>query len=695
MAASPDPGFSLIFPFAEQRQGDQFRALTKVAGETLIYRAWRSFIPFRHLIAQICFIYQQDDQRQFDVENRLRALDWGVPVTMIRLQSATAGPADTVAQGVRQQAITGPAIICDIDHRLDLAPFFHALPQSPAAAHLCVWPLAGESLKRWSIACLDDRNTVREVTDRKLPAASGSFFCMIGCHHFPAIDHAVQEWQAHGFVRFSQIFNHLTQTGRTVRAVHLETAEFFGDAEWISAIEAKGEKFRGTVFCDIDGTILEHQDIPDYSRPPQLLPGSLETLHRWIAEGYYVVLCTARKNHDEAALTGALHQLGVPFHHLVTGLPSGPRVVINDRKPSAMFAAQALSLEIARNQGIASLNLPSSQHPSVLRRFEGGSFAETLLLEQSGQYVVRKRATKHANLSAGYARLKNQFRTLNRFAQLCPGIVPRLYAEEDSSHEYFYDMEFLDQYRPLSQCDAPRQVQALDPLMEQFDRYVYCHRTRYPALAEDWFLKHLNDKIYAKIDILAANDRLRPLLIGEGVTIDGVPHASLETLLGRITAPGTAPLFQPRCLALVHGDLTFQNIMAGPDGVTKVIDMESTDSPDALELDLGKLFQSVFSGYDEWSLSSRDLCRFDSPQEIRLNFAAAQPPGEVVDAVLRRWSDILECSRDLVRLKGSFYLGLHLVRMVPFRLKAGEDQAAYALTTAIQWLARSLEMARA
>jgi hypothetical protein len=64
-------------------------------------------------------------------------------------------------------------------------------------------------------------------------------------------------------------------------------------------------------------------------------------------------------------------------------------------------------------------------------------------------------------------------------------------------------------------------------------------------------------------------------------------------------------------------------------------------------------------------------------------------------SVRDRWSSILNCSHDLVDLKGGFFLALHLVRMTPFRLEIGEDQALYALATGIQWLSRSLDMARA
>ena len=38
-------------------------------------------------------------------------------------------------------------------------------------------------------------------------------------------------------------------------------------------------------------------------------------------------------------------------------------------------------------------------------------------------------------------------------------------------------------------------------------------------------------------------------------------------------------------------------------------------------------------------------------------------------------------------------MGLHLVRMVPFRLKQSVDQAAYALATALVHLNRAVEQA--
>jgi hypothetical protein len=324
-----------------------------------------------------------------------------------------------------------------------------------------------------------------------------------------------------------------------------------------------------------------------------------------------------------------------------------------------------------------------------LRRFEGGSFAETLLVEESGKTFVRKRATKECNLSIGYQRLRDQFRTLERFAQMDASLVPLLYSEENNSHEYFYDMEFLRDYAPLAECPAAMRAAALDRLFDRFDQHLYCHRSS-AAATQDWFLRHLDVKIAPKIEALSAHETLKPLLKGDGIEIDGGFHPSLERTLARIRDPRTLPHILPRFLSLVHGDLTFQNVMTRDDGDTKVIDMEAQDNLEAIELDLGKIYQSTHSQYESWSNSNGLLCE-SAPGRIRLNYRPGAPDGDLVDAIRTRWSKILECSQDAVESRAGFYLGLHLVRMVPFRMKMSMDHALYALSTGLVWLNRSLD----
>src|SRR5260221_13617222 len=131
-------------------------------------------------------------------------------------------------------------------------------------------------------------------------------------------------------------------------------------------------------------------------------------------------------------------------------------------------------------------------------------------------------------------------------------------------------MEFLSDYKPLSECTPRVGVPALDALLERFNDSVYCHRNRSPSFSQDWFLKHLDNKIYTKVDALSEHERLRPLLTGDGVEIAGVVYPSIQRLMADVVDPDMLAYFSPQFLSLVHGDLTFQNIMVGQDNAVKV-----------------------------------------------------------------------------------------------------------------------------
>jgi hypothetical protein len=165
--------------------------------------------------------------------------------------------------------------------------------------------------------------------------------------------------------------------------------------------------------------------------------------------------------------------------------------------------------------------------------------------------------------------------------------------------------------------------------------------------------------------------------------------------MAKVRRPEILAKFAPQFLSLVHGDLTFQNVMLGPDlmkdGV-KLIDMEAQDGLEAPELDLGKMFQSLVSQYEDWSHRPSPLC-LPAPGGFTLAFSPSPPDRQACARVTRRWSQTLGCSEEAVALKGRFYLGLHLVRMVPFRLRQSTDQAAYALATALVQLNRAVEQA--
>jgi FMN phosphatase YigB (HAD superfamily) len=108
-----------------------------------------------------------------------------------------------------------------------------------------------------------------------------------------------------------------------------------------------------TIICDIDGTLVKHE-IPTKNTSPnkqlELLPGTVEKLSEWDAKGYNVILITGRRESMRAATEKQLAEVGIFYDQLIMGMGGGPRIVINDNKPTGQETAFAINLE--RNKGI-------------------------------------------------------------------------------------------------------------------------------------------------------------------------------------------------------------------------------------------------------------------------------------------------------------------------------------------------------
>lgn len=91
-----------------------------------------------------------------------------------------------------------------------------------------------------------------------------------------------------------------------------------------------------TIFCDLDGTILKHAHVfSDLNKiDPQLNPGVIEKLNEWDSVGHTIILVTARKESAREMTEAHLKSLGVMWDHLIMGVTSGNRILINDKLKS-------------------------------------------------------------------------------------------------------------------------------------------------------------------------------------------------------------------------------------------------------------------------------------------------------------------------------------------------------------------------
>ena len=114
--------------------------------------------------------------------------------------------------------------------------------------------------------------------------------------------------------------------------------------------------YRKTIFIDIDGTILKHhQNLNKMtSDEPELIEGTIEKFLWWRKKEYYIVITTARVEGLRQVTQKQLTDVGLFYDQMIMGLPNGPRVLINDKKPEGIVSATAYCID--RDGGIRDID---------------------------------------------------------------------------------------------------------------------------------------------------------------------------------------------------------------------------------------------------------------------------------------------------------------------------------------------------
>lgn len=228
-------GITVLFPMAGRgvRFGGVFKPFLRYGDELFIEAAVRPFRSYLPQIRRFGFVYLEEQEAAFGVRAELARRFAGLPFDAILLDQPTRGPAETIARAVTQQGITGPAILCDCDHALDVGPLFAA---PPADCTIPTWSLDGEPLEAWSVAAVAPDGKVLAIAEKRrpqLPDRPGAAERriedrgVIGCYSFADIaDVAARSAVA---TNLSDVIAGYLTEGRDVRAVAIQRAEFFGD----------------------------------------------------------------------------------------------------------------------------------------------------------------------------------------------------------------------------------------------------------------------------------------------------------------------------------------------------------------------------------------------------------------------------------------------------------------------------------
>jgi hypothetical protein len=107
-----------------------------------------------------------------------------------------------------------------------------------------------------------------------------------------------------------------------------------------------------TWLVDVDGTIVRHNGHKGHG--DELLPG-VKALWDKFAVSDVVVLLSARTAQEMQPTLAFLASRGLRYDHVLFGLATGERVLINDEKPGGLRTAVAIN--VPRDVGLGDLSI--------------------------------------------------------------------------------------------------------------------------------------------------------------------------------------------------------------------------------------------------------------------------------------------------------------------------------------------------
>jgi len=219
------------------RFGHRFKPFLTVSGSTFIEAAVAPFRDFASEIERLVFVYLDAQERDFSVRSKLLEYFPDIPFETVHLANPTRGPAETISAAVKMIGASGPAMICDCDHSLDVAPLFDDFRKQDAEAVIPVWPLNPDEIKSWSVARVDS-GIVRSIAEKSVPEhGAGVPMGVIGCYGFKAIESVAARADNLRATNFSDVIQQMLEEQLPVRAATITRATFFGDPERLARAE--------------------------------------------------------------------------------------------------------------------------------------------------------------------------------------------------------------------------------------------------------------------------------------------------------------------------------------------------------------------------------------------------------------------------------------------------------------------------
>lgn len=665
----------------------KFKPFIKLNNRTFIEHVMDSFIKYDKKINSYNFIITEKLEKMNNVEYVLKQNLFNNlenKINVIIINKKTSGPYQTLINALKNEISN--LIICDCDHQINIKPIITSINEYIDII-IPLWNISYNEQHNWGKIVIKD-NKIIKICEKEIiePEDDINIFGMIGCYYF----------KSSNLLTNNSIYNNMSDflksnyNNLNIKTVKITEAFFFGTPNMVkNTINIK--RNYETIICDIDGVLIKHNNHSNNNYNDNILiKESVEKFKKWKNENKRIILMTARPINTKQQCIKMLNHKGIFFDDIIMDVNPGTRYIINDIKPSHIFTKQAIGVNIIRNNGIDEIicNEHLNNDIKIIQIFKGGSFSTTYLLEINDNKFVRKYIIKSKKSIEHYYKLKRQCDDMKRFYYYDNLLVPKILYENDNNFDYYYDMEYLNNYNQLSSFNNDIQNKILIRLIEKLKTNIYCYKKI--NTNNRFIFDFFNEKIYPKLKIFENECKYMNYLINNNIVlINNKEYYGLRSIINKINILN----YNPYYINPIHGDLTLENILYNLNtNDFKIIDMEGSRYVDATYFDLGKLFQSLISNFDKWSNLEKVIINKQIPNIQCISNYFDLNCTNIVD-IINIYTKILNINNKSIVIKiGIFFMSTYFIRFIPFRRKISENHGIFAMIMAIVWFNNILKI---
>lgn len=320
------------------------------------------------------------------------------------------------------------------------------------------------------------------------------------------------------------------------------------------------------------------------------------------------------------------------------------------------------------NRAYISNYLTINQNISIIRDYSAGSNATTMLCMDGNRMFFRKYA-----FGKDGDKLYEQIQWITGYQKLLP--LPDVMKQEKNEFFCYYDMPYLSNtvslFDYVHSMPVDMSSTIIQRVLERLEKTIYRINNR-KADTETIHL-YYESKVRKNLDRIKAGKQIRDLQQYNTVIINGVEYPNINQYEKYLTEHYLAEVFQNDIYAVIHGDLTIENIicirdLSGQDDFY-IIDPNPGNIHDSPNLDYGKLLQSIHGGY-EFLMAQKKV----SVEENRIDFLFTK--SFAYEELHRRLNTYMRKNLGEERTRSIyFHEMIHWLRLMPYKIEKDEQRA--------------------